>query len=326
MKRLTNTIYGKESKYHVREGERAETIGSEKYHTKWDPDMVASVPPAPPATVREEAPISETKMLPSVVHETILPIEREEIQPVIHREIEKTEIVHVTAPQYEAMNLPTRVSERVLPAEYRPEVRMPSMEAEARLRELSTLHRSSSQVSAVKREVIERPPLIEETLHRRVIEEIQPVIHKEIVEPRVIKEIKPIYERIVEPVRVFERAERYEYQGGWGRREPLGWRETEFRGRAAPVEWREKERFMYGGGQGYRNEAMMGRPMYGGEQYNSEMWRGEGYRGYPGEYKESPFRRFEKNISGEMHYQRGKMERRSYDPYRNPYNESQAFY
>jgi len=248
MKKLTNTIFGKESKYHHREGEQAEAVSSEKYHTKYDEHVAPAVlPPAPVTAVpvvplvekkptfedklqreleierefretpmrrefirteepmrrmelRTEGPITETRSLPPVIHETVLPVETEEIQPVIHRDIEKTEIHVVNAPQYEGTaTRPVIIHERELPAEVRPEIRMPTGEADEKLRRLETAEQSRIQRAPVEHVIVEKPPIIEETIHRRIIEEVQPIVHKETIEPHVIRETLPIYEKIIEP-------------------------------------------------------------------------------------------------------------------------------
>jgi len=248
MKKLTNTIFGKESKYHHREGEQAEAISSERYHTKYDEHApVAPIPPVAPVTavpvipvvekqpsleeklqreleiereyrepvrreyirteepirrteLREEGPITETRSLPAVIHETVRPVETEEIQPVIHRDIEKTEIHVINAPQYEGTSTrPVMIHERSLPAEVRPEVRLPTAEADERLRFLENVEQSHVQRAPVEHVVVEKPPIIEETIHRKIIEEVQPIVHKETIEPHVIRETLPIYEKIIEP-------------------------------------------------------------------------------------------------------------------------------
>jgi len=47
-----------------------------------------------------------------------------------------------------------------------------------------------------KRNVIEREPIVHETVKRTVREEIQPVIYREVVEPHVIRKTIPIYEKV----------------------------------------------------------------------------------------------------------------------------------
>jgi len=133
--------------------------------------------------IREKAP---------VVQEVIKPGLREEIQPVIHREREQLEIREEIQPIYEKNVRGTIVENRSLPAEIRPEVRMGAMPI------LQQGPRGSVVVEAEHREAFVKPALVEETIHKKIIEEVQPVIHREVIAPRVIHETKPIYEKIVE--------------------------------------------------------------------------------------------------------------------------------
>jgi len=139
--------------------------------------------------------------LPPAIHEVIRPIEREEIQPIVHRDIEKTEVRFVSTPLEETERRETMVHESVLPAEVRPEVRNleKEREAEEELKKLEHLHVSQSHRLAPQREVVEKSPVIHESVHTKIIEEVQPIIHKEVIEPHLFKEIKPIYEKIIEP-------------------------------------------------------------------------------------------------------------------------------
>jgi len=252
MKKFANTIFGKESKYHHREGEQSEAFESEKYHTKYDEHLEPAVatppqPSGPPPVItavpvvpvvekkpsfedklakeleierryrdpeqrveytRTEEPIrrtelreedvTETKILPSVIHERVHAVEDEEIQPIVHRDIEKTEIHLITEPRSEREVRPTVIQEGVLPAEYRPDVRMNRQEADERLRALETAQTSHLERAPAEHKVYEKAPIIEETIHRRIIEEVQPIIHKETVEPIVIRETRPIYEKVIE--------------------------------------------------------------------------------------------------------------------------------
>lgn len=70
------------------------------------------------------------------------------------------------------------------------------------------------EVAQSRSYVVEKPAIIEETVHKRVIEEVQPglnaalffflftnlkVIYKETIQPHLVRETLPIYEKIVEP-------------------------------------------------------------------------------------------------------------------------------
>jgi len=44
----------------------------------------------------------------------------------------------------------------------------------------------------------ERAPLVEEVIHKKIIEEAQPILYKETIRPVVVQATKPIFEHIVE--------------------------------------------------------------------------------------------------------------------------------
>jgi hypothetical protein len=134
----------------------------------------------------------ERHELPTVVKETILPSERVEVQPVVHRDIEQTEVHEVLQPMKEREIAATNVVHTTLPAEVMPEVHRGTMPVMPR----AIL--PESFVAPVAREQFEKAPIIEETIHKKIIEEVQPVLYKEVVQPVVIEQVQPIYERVVE--------------------------------------------------------------------------------------------------------------------------------
>lgn len=133
----------------------------------------------------------EMRERPAVIHENIRREEVEEIQPVIHRERETTELRQLTQPIYEQAVRPIQIHEQVLAAEQRPAVIGAAAVTQA-------APVSTSVFAGVERKVVEKPAMVVETVKRHIIEEVQPVIYKEIHEPHIIRVTKPIYERIVE--------------------------------------------------------------------------------------------------------------------------------
>jgi len=133
----------------------------------------------------------EIREKPAIIHEKIRREEVEEIQPVIHRERDTTELRQLTQPIYEQDVKPIQMHEQILAAEQRPTIVYPvPMMAPAPL--------STSEFAGVERKVIEKPAVLVETIRRHVIEEVQPVIYREIHEPHIIRVTKPIYEKVVE--------------------------------------------------------------------------------------------------------------------------------
>jgi hypothetical protein len=126
-----------------------------------------------------------------VVHERIRREEVEEIQPVIHREREKTEVHKITQPIFTNSTTGIITEERSLPAQYS-EFRTPSMPVP-----MAALPSSTESLAAQKFR-IEKAPVVYETQKTKVVEEIQPVVYKEVVQPHITRWTQPIYEHIVE--------------------------------------------------------------------------------------------------------------------------------
>jgi len=158
----------------------------------------------------EKAPVYlETREKGAVIKEHIHPKEREEIQPIIHREREKTEFVEITRPIVERNVLPTQFEEKTLPAETRPTVYQGESEQFKQNYKLATeRYKASVDVAATEREVVEKTPIIKEHITRKIIEEIQPVIYRETTEPHIILETRPIYEKVVEGPTLIEKGEK----------------------------------------------------------------------------------------------------------------------
>jgi hypothetical protein len=144
------------------------------------------------ATVRAEPAVVQVVEKDVVVHEHIHTLEKEEIQPIIHREREQLDIKQVTQQLHETQIQPTLIQHRELAAEFRApiiergapiqeNVVLPSVDRDATIR--------STQINA---------PIIEETIKKTIIEEIQPVLERDIIQSTIIQERKDIYEKIVE--------------------------------------------------------------------------------------------------------------------------------
>jgi hypothetical protein len=141
---------------------------------------------------------------PTIVRETILPQEKIEIQPVIHREREQLEVHEVVQPMHERDIGPTLVKHATLPAQVRPEVKEVDTQFQSLYREASSRYSSESHVEPTSREFYNKPAIIEEHISKKIIEEVQPVLYKETVTPVLIEETQPIYERIIETPTIVE--------------------------------------------------------------------------------------------------------------------------
>ncbi|PRP80475.1 hypothetical protein PROFUN_11697 [Planoprotostelium fungivorum] len=146
---------------------------------------------------RAEPTIIETIQKDVVIQERIHPVEKEEIQPIIYREREQLDVKQVTQMLHETQIEPTIIQQRELPAERREAI----IERGAAIEEniiLPSVHRDATlrtqQIHA---------PIVEETIKRTVIEEIQPVLERDVFVPTVIQNTQPIYEKIVEAPTVY---------------------------------------------------------------------------------------------------------------------------
>jgi len=129
---------------------------------------------------------------PAVIKERIIPIEEESIQPIIHREVEQREVHEVLQPYHERQVLPATIEEKQLQAEYRPVI------GGYAPRQASVIAPTVEYATPERTQIV-RPPIIEETIRKTIIEEVQPVIHREVVKPHILRQTQPIYEKIIEP-------------------------------------------------------------------------------------------------------------------------------
>jgi len=212
------------------------------------------------AETREEILLPERMERPAVIHEKIKREEVEEIQPVIHRELDKTEIRQITQPYMEKEVKPVQFHESILPAEERAAILPASMEVPREKFENLT------EFEGVERRRVEKTPIIVETIKKHIIEEVQPIIYKEIHEPHVIKLTKPIYEKIVEAPVLFK--------------ERMPMRETAYRYEERRPEFLQEQRFR----EPYRGE--LRREEFRREELREELpMRRETYpQGYRREY------------------------------------------
>jgi len=140
----------------------------------------------------------ETIIKPEVVETIIKPIEEIVIQPVVNLEREQTEIREVIQPIRKREILPTSVEEKELPTIEKEEIRESSAAFDREYSQLTSNFQNSTQVEKLQRKTVTNAPIVKETVHKRIIEEIQPVVHKETIAPRLVKSTQPIHEKIIE--------------------------------------------------------------------------------------------------------------------------------
>jgi len=136
---------------------------------------------------------------PTIIQETIRPSERIEVQPLVHIDKDQVEVHKVVQPMRERDIAPTRV-EHVSMAPQHMEFAAP----QTQYRSVQPVIQPRTMVEPLQRSTIERPPIVEETIHKKVVEEVQPVLYRETVAPTVIHATKPIHQHIVEPTQYVE--------------------------------------------------------------------------------------------------------------------------
>jgi len=132
---------------------------------------------------------------PALIYENIRKEQVEEIQPVIHREHERTEVRQITQPIIQGIMEPVRVEDKELPAQIKPPVQASSIPINTSKTAATPL---STQSTTTATKVIEKPPIIVDTDNNKIVEEIQPVIYRTVLQPSVVRETLPIFEKVVE--------------------------------------------------------------------------------------------------------------------------------
>jgi hypothetical protein len=157
-------------------------------------------------TVSTREPVSlVTVPKEAVIQEHIHPVEKIEVQPILHRQRQQMEVHQIMQPISEREVLPAVVQEVELSPQYIGDFVENDTASKELYVEGATKYESAVDVDGVRRIKVFKEPIVEETIRKTIIEEVQPVIHKETIAPVVIKETLPLYEKVVEaPVIVQE--------------------------------------------------------------------------------------------------------------------------
>jgi hypothetical protein len=151
----------------------------------------------------DEGTVIETRTKPPIFEEVVKPREVIEVQPVITRERDVTEVHEVVQPIQAREVLPPVIEEKELPLLERETLLESTEEFQRSYEETTEAFQSSVEVENIQRERIIKQPIVQEVLHKTIVEEIQPVIHKETVVPHIVREVLPIHEKIVEAPKLF---------------------------------------------------------------------------------------------------------------------------
>ncbi len=136
--------------------------------------------PAATATRKGEVLKEETQCLPKKEIERVKEVDVHTVQPVVHRDREQTEIRQVVQPLHETEVKPTDVRTKATHAELGTRVEAPTgvptpLEGE---RQLGAAPQVESKKEFMKSELRteERPAVVEETVHKKIVEQVQPVV------------------------------------------------------------------------------------------------------------------------------------------------------
>jgi len=134
----------------------------------------------------------------AVLQERVKPTERIEIQPVIHRQREQMEVHQINENISQTEVLPTVFKEKELPAQFVGEFREDDKLITEKYLKANSEIINTMEVDDVKRIRIVNEPIVEEHVHKTIVEVVQPIIHKETIAPVVIRETLPLYEKVIE--------------------------------------------------------------------------------------------------------------------------------
>ncbi|PRP89287.1 hypothetical protein PROFUN_02161 [Planoprotostelium fungivorum] len=231
----------KEETTTVANGKRKIAVEALRRHTKRVREMM--IPTAPISDVGLQLSALETIAIqnlvclenerervekPVVVHHHIQKLEKEEIQPIIHREREQKEIIQITAPLKETEVKPTTVTQVRLPAEHRPTI----VQLAEPLPSLEVVPTTIIEGARHSEEVL--PSIVHETIKKSVIQQVTKVLHKDVVQPTLIQRTQPIFERVVEAP-IYKTIELPTEELGFISHLPGGMDMTSFEGEAAVV-------------------------------------------------------------------------------------------
>jgi len=203
--------------------------------------------------------ILERREAGAIVKEIIHPTEKIEIQPVVRREREQVEVRELNQPILEKASLPTKIREEILPEERKVMGPLSAEAIEEPLRRAKEGLAPSRIREVAVRTVEEKPPIVEESIRKKVYEEIVPIVERHVTEHQIIKEKKPIYEKVVEgPFFVVRELPRIE--------------------REVPIQF-TGEQMRYGGAAEQQTGAGYGAGRYAEEPLPAQQYKYEGTRG-----------------------------------------------
>jgi transcriptional regulator with PAS, ATPase and Fis domain len=156
------------------------------------------------ASVKKEGEtyVKEVQCQPQKEIERIREVEIEKVQPVVHIDREQTEVRQVVQPILEKEVRPTLVTKTTKEVELgtRQEKAsgLPTPLEQGRNLGVAPDIKSRTEFLGVEKQRQELKPIVEETIHKKIIEQVTPVVEREVVVPHVIEQTKHIHENIQE--------------------------------------------------------------------------------------------------------------------------------
>jgi len=126
-----------------------------------------------------------------LVEEKLHMHEEQHVQPILTRDIEQKEVRQVIQPMHETTVLPTQRATGTMAGEERlvnnDRIVAPQLVPEA------VRIQGEANVN-----VVQHAPIVEERIHKQIIEEVQPVLYRDVIQNKEVIITQPIHERIIE--------------------------------------------------------------------------------------------------------------------------------
>jgi hypothetical protein len=181
----------------------AQTATVEKKEDKMVLETTVTQEKVRPDVVKEGVTYTkEVQCQPQKEIERIREIEIEKVQPVVHIDREQTEVRQVVQPILEKEVRPTLITKTAKEVELgtRQEkaTGVPTPLEGGRSLGAAPAIQSKTEFLGVEKKREEFAPIVEETVHKKIIEQVTPVVEREVVIPHVIEQTKHIHETIHE--------------------------------------------------------------------------------------------------------------------------------
>ena len=179
----------------------AETTATEKKEDKMVVETTVTQETVRPVVKEGVTYTKEVQCQPQKEIERIREIEIEKVQPVVHIDREQTEIRQVVQPIIEKEVRPTLITKTAKEVELGVRQEKASglpTPLEGRSLGAAPAIQSKTEFLGVEKKREEFAPIVEETIHKKIIEQVTPVVEREVVIPHVIEQTKHIHETIQE--------------------------------------------------------------------------------------------------------------------------------